>query len=205
MDFEQRIQQFRKMAQEDPDNELGHFSLGKALLEAGRPGEAVESLSRVLTLNPKMSKSYQLLADACERAGDREKSIETLRRGIVVADEQGDRMPRDAMADMLRGFGATVPAFRDAGLSSPAVVDGGASTDGFSCSRCGRPSGRLAKVPFKGPLGEKIFDHVCAGCWREWIAMGTKVINELALVLSRPEGQRAYDQYMLEFLQIEER
>ena len=35
--------------------------------------------------------------------------------------------------------------------------------------------------------------------------MGTKVINELALVLSRPEGQRAYDQYMLEFLQIEER
>ena len=161
MDFEQRIQQFRKMAQEDPDNELGHFSLGKALLEAGRPGEAVESLSRVLTLNPKMSKSYQLLADACERAGDREKSIETLRRGIVVADEQGDRMPRDAMADMLRGFGATVPAFRDAGLSSPAVVDGGASTDGFPAPAVVGPAADLQKCPSRDRSGKKIFDHVC--------------------------------------------
>jgi hypothetical protein len=34
--------------------------------------------------------------------------------------------------------------------------------------------------------------------------MGTKVINELGLVLSSKAGQEAYDQYMKEFLQLEE-
>ena len=33
--------------------------------------------------------------------------------------------------------------------------------------------------------------------------MGTKVINELGLALSSQEGQDAYDQYMIEFLQLE--
>ena len=30
-----RIEQFRKMADADPENELGHFSLGRALFDAG--------------------------------------------------------------------------------------------------------------------------------------------------------------------------
>ena len=34
--------------------------------------------------------------------------------------------------------------------------------------------------------------------------MGTKVINELGLVLREPECQTTYDQYMVEFLQLEE-
>ncbi len=42
-----RIAQFEKMAREDPDNELGHFSLGKAYLDSGRAGDAVEPLKRV--------------------------------------------------------------------------------------------------------------------------------------------------------------
>lgn len=33
--------------------------------------------------------------------------------------------------------------------------------------------------------------------------MGTKVINELGLQLATKAGQDAYDQYMLEFLQLE--
>jgi hypothetical protein len=35
--------------------------------------------------------------------------------------------------------------------------------------------------------------------------MGTKVINELGLVLSSPEANATYDQYMIEFLQLEDR
>jgi Fe-S cluster biosynthesis and repair protein YggX len=54
-------------------------------------------------------------------------------------------------------------------------------------------------------LGEKIYANVCQACWREWIAMGTKVINELGLVLSTKAGQDTYDQYMMEFLQLEGR
>ena len=102
MDQDRRIQQFKQMAEADPDNELGHFSLGKAYLDAGRFDDAVGSLTRALDLNLTMSKGYQLLGDAFDRAGKRAKAIEAMTKGVTVADEQGDRMPRDAMAKVLR-------------------------------------------------------------------------------------------------------
>ena len=34
-DMSSRIDQYRKMASDDPNNELGHFSLGRAYLDAG--------------------------------------------------------------------------------------------------------------------------------------------------------------------------
>lgn len=192
------------MAEADPDNELGHFSLGKAYLDSGRFEDAAGPLRRALELNPKMSKGYQLLGEALDRSGKREKAIEVITNGVIVADEQGDRMPRDAMASVLEGWGAPVPTFLYVRPDAPRP-DSGPSVPGFQCSRCGRPDGPLAKRPFKGPLGEKILANVCAGCWKEWIGMGTKVINELGLTLSSPSGQQAYDQYLVEFLQLEDR
>ena len=47
----QRLEQFRKMAEADPNNEVGHFSLGRELLAAGQYDEAVASLRRVVQLN----------------------------------------------------------------------------------------------------------------------------------------------------------
>jgi len=202
---DRRIQQFKQMAEADPENELGHFSLGKAYLDAGRHADAIGPLSRALELNPKMSKGYQLLGDALNRSGDRKRATETVTRGVTIADRQGDRMPRDAMATMLREWNAPVPAFQSADRPEAVAVESTAATTGFQCSRCGRPGGQLPKLPFKGPLGERIFKHVCGTCWREWIGMGTKVINELGLVLSNKAGQDAYDQYMIEFLQLEDR
>ncbi|MCC7290991.1 MAG: Fe(2+)-trafficking protein [Phycisphaerales bacterium] len=204
-----RIRQFEKMAQDDPNNELGHFSLGKAYLEAGRNTEAATSLKRALDLNPTMSKAYELIGTALHRAGQRELAIEMLTRGITVADERGDRKPREAIAALLREFGAPVPepkhvsapqgrpgSSADAGHAQPP------SPDGFSCARCGRPSGKLEKPPFKGPLGLRIHEQVCQVCWREWIGMGTKVINEMGLQLANRAHQDTYDQYMIEFLQL---
>jgi Fe-S cluster biosynthesis and repair protein YggX len=199
--LETRIQQFRQMAEADPDNELGHFSLGKAYLEADRPNDAVGPLSKALELNPRLSKAYQMLGEAYDRTAQRDRAIATLTKGVTIADEQGDRMPRDAMAEKLSEWGVQVPAFK----SKPAAtVSEGAAESGFNCTRCGRPGGRLPKPPFKGELGEKIHRHICNLCWQEWIGMGTKVINELGLVLSTKAGQDAYDQYMIEFLQLED-
>lgn len=206
MELDRRIQQFKQMAEADPDNELGHFSLGKAYIDAGRFEDAVGSLSRAIELNPTMSKGYQLLGDALDRGGKRAKAIEVMTKGVTVADAQGDRMPRDAMAKVLRDWGSPVPTFKTAERAGGEADMGSApAASGFQCSRCGRPDGPLAKRPFKGPLGEKILANVCAGCWKEWIGMGTKVINELGLTLSSPSGQQAYDQYLVEFLQLEDR
>lgn len=204
--LDQRINQFRKMATEDPDNELGHFSLGKAYLEGGHATEAVEPLMRVIALKPSMSKAYQLLGEAYEKSGRRADAVAILTKGVGVADQQGDRMPLMAMVQLLEKLGAPVPALRTGATGSPGAADASSETTaGFRCSRCGRPSGKLPKPPFKGALGQKVFDHVCASCFREWIPMGTKVINELGLTLNSPAGQTAYDQYMVEFLQLEDR
>ncbi|MCH7592540.1 MAG: Fe(2+)-trafficking protein [Planctomycetes bacterium] len=205
MSGDDRIQQFKTMAEADPNNELGHFSLGKAYLEAGRFDDAVVPLKRALEINPRMSKAHQLLADAHDRAGNRETAIKTLEQGVMVADEQGEFKTRDSMAKQLAAWDVTVPLFAKVRTPSGAATGSTAAVKGFQCSRCGRPSGKMEKPPMKGKLGTKVFENVCAGCWSEWIPMGTKVINELGLVLMSPSGSQAYDQHMLEFLQLEER
>ena len=203
-DVDARIKQFKQMAEADPENELGHFSLGRIYLEAGRYEEAAAALSRTLDLNPKLSKAYQMLGEAHKGAGHRDLSVEVLTRGVGVADKRGDRMPRDAMLAMLRELEAPLPELLKR-EEQPGATGGpsGATSVGFSCSRCGNQTGQLDKPPFKGPLGETIFAKVCMTCWREWVPMGTKVVNELGLVLSTQAGQDAYDQNMLEFLQLE--
>jgi len=57
------------MAEADPTNELGHFSLGRALIDAGDAAAAVGPLSKVIELNPNISKAYQLLANALWGSG----------------------------------------------------------------------------------------------------------------------------------------
>ena len=200
----QRIAQLQKMANDDPNNELGHFSLGKAYLEAGRPGDAVPSLKRVIELRRSLSKAYQLLGDAYEKLGQRDRAVGIMREGVAVADEFGDVMPRDAMVHMLESWGETPPALKTSTATAGVQQPGSSSAiAGFRCSRCGRPDSPLPKAPFKGALGQRIFQNVCAHCWREWIPTGTKVINEFGLLLSSPAGQQTYDQYMQEFLQLE--
>ena len=61
-----RIEQFKKMAEADPENVLGHFSLGRAYLDSGMNAEAVGAFERALQLDAKLSKAYQLLADALQ-------------------------------------------------------------------------------------------------------------------------------------------
>ncbi len=198
-----RIAQFRQMAEADPENELGHFSLGKALLENGSSKEAVQSLQRAVQLNPRMSKAHQLLGEALDKSGERAKAIESVTHGFKVADEQGDRVVSVAMASMLREWGVEVPesTIRAAKSESdpPTMAE---SEAGFKCARCGQPQGQLPKPPFKGSLGKTIYAKTCSTCWKEWIPTGTKVINELGLVLSTKQGGDAYDQYMAEFLQL---
>ena len=71
----ERIEQFRKMAEADPTNEVGHFSLGRELLLAAGdgPAGAVPSLRRVVEINPNISKAYQLLGQALAGDGGRDR------------------------------------------------------------------------------------------------------------------------------------
>lgn len=196
-DTDARIEQFRKMATDDPDNELGHFSLGRALLDAGRPQEAAQSFQRVLALNPNIGKAYQLLAEAQLKQDQRELAIDTLKRGIQTAHNRGDLMPRNEMVKVLKELGVEPPSF------GPAQAAAEVGEGQVLCSRCGRVMPKMAKPPFRNAQGQLIQSKVCGECWREWIGMGTKVINELRLPLNDPMAQKMYDQHMMEFLNLQ--
>jgi Fe-S cluster biosynthesis and repair protein YggX len=194
-----RIEQFRKMAQADPDNEVGHFSLGRAYLEAGMAQEAAASFRRVIELNPQLSKVYQLLATALVKLDQKAEAVAQLQRGVRMADERGEFAPRNEMAEMLRAMGAEVPPFKSAAAAKPEQA---LSQGEVFCTRCQRAGRKLPAPPFSNAQGKLIFENVCADCWREWIGMGTKVINELRLPLHDPQAQKIFDQHMMEFLNL---
>jgi Fe-S cluster biosynthesis and repair protein YggX len=204
--LQDRIAQFRKMANDDPDNELAHYRLGQLLAEDGQHEDACKSFRRALELSPHFSKVYQLLAQSLLQSSARKEAIDVLRRGFEVADERGDNMPRDEMARLLGELGEPAPVSRRA--APPAAAPAGGPGTGFRCQRptcmAGSRARQLSAPPFSDELGQRIFETVCADCWNDWVRnYSVKVINELRLNLSTDRGQAEYDRYMREFLGIE--
>lgn len=197
MDIQQRIEQFRNMANADPTNDMAHFSLGINLLQANEPEEAIPSLLEAIQLNPGLSKAYQLVGDAFRKTGETQKAIDYLTRGYEVAVHRGDVMPKQAIAKMLEELQAPIPDVKP--TETPAVSNGT-----FICQSTGKPGNKLEKPPFKGKLGERIFETISKETWQLWINQGTKVINELRLDLSREDHQNIYDENMIEFLNLQE-
>ncbi len=193
-----RIEQFRKMADADPNNELGHFSLGRALLDDGQFADAITSFDRVIAINPNLSKVYQLKAMAQLKLFQKDPAIETLKIGAKIANDRGDMMPRNEMVKMLKEFNIELPELSRKAAEEP-VGEGQ-----VHCQRCGRVAPRLPHPPYRNDYGNLIQSKICANCWREWIGMGTKVINELRLPLSDPQAQKVFAQHEKEFLNLGE-
>ncbi|HZN55107.1 MAG TPA: Fe(2+)-trafficking protein [Candidatus Polarisedimenticolaceae bacterium] len=50
-----------------------------------------------------------------------------------------------------------------------------------TCIRCKKEGPGLDRAPFPGPVGARIAAGVCAACWKEWLGMQVKYINEYRL------------------------
>ncbi len=202
--LQERIEQFRKMAHDDPDNELGHYRLGQLLMEAKQHDQAIASFRRTLELSPHFSKVYQLLGQCLVGAGQRDEAIAVLKQGFDVADERGDKMPRDEMARALVELGQPAPAPKKAAAPVPGTGPG----TGFHCRRAmclaGAQAHQLPKPPLPDDMGKRIYAEICADCWNDWFRnYSIKVINELRLDLSTERGQEEYDRHMSEFFGFE--
>ena len=199
--LEERIAQFENMASADPDNDMAHFSLGNAYLQASRAAEAAESFVRCVELNPDMSKAFQLGGEAMIKAGWTDRAVEFLERGYASAASRGDLMPRNAMGELLESIGRPIPTLT---AEVEAQAEAAAASGSFICGRSGRPGTKLSEPPMRGPVGAWIQEHISSETWQAWIAQGTKVINELRLDFSREEDQATYDEHMFEFLGVDE-
>lgn len=49
------------------------------------------------------------------------------------------------------------------------------------CSRCGTEGDALERPPMPGEIGRQVHAQVCATCWREWLGVQVKLINEYRL------------------------
>lgn len=210
MDIADRIAQFENMAKADPTNEMAHFSLGQAYVQAGRPADAATSFLRVIELSPELSKAYQLAGEALIKTGNKERAAPVLAQGYIIASQKGDFMPKTAIADLLRSIGEAVPEVEVQPSSAPAT-DGAAGPHAgvvpegkIVCRQTGKLGTKFARPPFKGAVGAWIGSNICKETFDSWIKQGTKVINELRLDLSRDKDQELYDQHMREYLGIDE-
>ncbi len=192
-----RIDRFKGITDADPQNELGFLSLGRAYVDGQLYKDAIPVLMRALQLKPDFSQAYVSLAEAQRGVGDLEGAVHTLMRGYKVAHDNGDLMPRNQIADMLKELGSPIPEVKQVELT-PEM----ASAGNIQCRRCGRIGPKMKERPFSGALGEQIHASICGPCFQLWIREGTKVINELRLNLTDPAAQGIYDEHMKNFLAL---
>jgi Fe-S cluster biosynthesis and repair protein YggX len=197
--IQDRIAQFRKMANDDPDNELGHYRLGQLLMEDGQYDAAIASFRRTLELSPQFSKVYQLLGSCQIKQGRPDDAALTLTEGFAVADQRGDNIPRDEISKLLVQLGQPAP------VSTRTQAKAAPTAGGFRCQRPGCESGgfgqQLPRPPMNDELGKRIYESVCAACWEYWLKnQSIKVINEMRLDLGEEKHIEIYDQIMRETL-----
>lgn len=187
MDPSDRIRQFEQLCEQEPKNDMALFSLGGAYAQAGRHADAAAAYLRCIEANTSFSKAYQLAGAAFIDGGEEGRAAEVLLRGHAVAARQGDVMPKKGIEELLTKLGRPIPESSAVQTGTPA------GAEGFLCQRTGKPGTRMARPPFRGAVGQWIQENIAKETFDEWIALGTKIINELRLDLSREPDDAVYD------------
>ncbi len=60
------------------------------------------------------------------------------------------------------------------------------------CVKLGQEAEGLDKPPFKGELGQRVFETVSKEAWRMWLEHSKMLINEFRLDLTSEQGQRIW-------------
>ena len=87
--MQDRIHDFRQMLDSDPSNTMVMFGLAKEYEKLGQHNEVISLLETYLTNADDEGNAYGVLANAYAQAGDREKAMETYKKGIDVAMAHG--------------------------------------------------------------------------------------------------------------------
>ena len=86
---------------EDPDNELIRFSLGKALLEEKNWKRAAVEFERLVALDPEYALAWAFLARSRLQSGDLKGAREACDKGMPIALKQKHEVPQDEIRAVL--------------------------------------------------------------------------------------------------------
>jgi predicted Zn-dependent protease len=87
--MQNRIEVFRQMLDADPENSMVMFGLAKEYEKIGDTREVIALLENYLAKADDEGNAYGMLGKAYEQTGNREKAIETYRKGIEVSMAHG--------------------------------------------------------------------------------------------------------------------
>ena len=85
----ERIAVFEQMLEADPSNTMVMFGLAKEYEKLGRHEDVIRTLEDYLSKADDEGNAYGVLASAYLKNGDREKAIETYKKGIDVSMAHG--------------------------------------------------------------------------------------------------------------------
>ena len=95
------VENLEAMLAAGQDNPLLRFSLGNAYLKE-RPERAAEHLARAVELDPEYSAAWKTYAKALSATGRIDDAKDAYRRGIAVAEDNGDIQAAKEMRVFLR-------------------------------------------------------------------------------------------------------
>jgi len=68
------------------------------------------------------------------------------------------------------------------------------------CAKLDKDLPGLARQPYPGELGKKIFDNISQEAWGQWLKQQTMLINEYRLSMIDPKAQSFLKEEMEKFL-----
>jgi tetratricopeptide (TPR) repeat protein len=87
--MQNRIEVFKQMLENEPDNELVMFGLAKEYEKIGETREVIVLLEKYLSKAADEGNAHGMLANAYAQNGEREKAIETYNKAIEVSLANG--------------------------------------------------------------------------------------------------------------------
>ena len=100
-----RLEQFRKIAEQYPNDEAARYGLGSLYLQAERYAEAEGEFRAAISLKPAYTAAYRGLGRALEKQGKTEEAIATYRKGCEVGAQTGDLQTKKEMEVFLKRLG----------------------------------------------------------------------------------------------------
>ena len=69
-----------------------------------------------------------------------------------------------------------------------------------TCAKLGKQAEGLERLPYPGPLGQRIFDNISKEAWQLWLRHQTMLINENRLSPIDPKHRARIEAEMEKFL-----
>ncbi|MFZ1060180.1 MAG: tetratricopeptide repeat protein [Candidatus Rokuibacteriota bacterium] len=102
MAAQDRIAEFKEVAEMMPDDPVVRFGLAAAYLDAGRAEAAVVEYTEAIRLKPDYSAAHRGLGRALERAGRMAEAKAAYAKGLEVAARTGDLQTKKEIEVFLR-------------------------------------------------------------------------------------------------------